>query len=360
MEKVFYNAFNLVPNTGPSKFRKIIDYFESAEKAWKSKPNEFEQIGVKKSWINDFEIKRSQINPPDEIKKLEKENIQILTWTDQKYPKRLKEIFDPPFIIYLKGEIVDQDEMGIAVVGSRKVSPYGQQVIDQFAPQLVRNGFTIISGLAYGSDTLAHQAAIESGGRTIAVIGSGLDKQSIYPSQNRILSEKIARNGAVISEYPFGALALPHHFPSRNRIISGLSMGVLIVEARARSGTLITASHALSQNREVFAVPGSIYWPNSEGTNKLINQGAKLVQNINDIFEELHLKDIFSQVKEKAAVGASPEEKVILEILSKDPVHIDKIIKNTNLKASEANVLLSQMELSGRIKNLGGMNFVKL
>lgn len=217
------------------------------------------------------------------------DNIKKITLQDKTYPAILKEIHDPPKELYIKGNIIPQDKIAIAVVGTRKCTQHGKQVALDIAGELAKLGITIVSGLAEGIDTFAHQAALENNGRTIAVLGTGIDKKSLYPKSNYILSEKIAKNGAVISEYPPETKGTKFNFPKRNRIVSGLSLGVVVIEAPEKSGALITASLALEQNREVFAVPGSIYEENYQGTNKLIQMGAKLVNNIEDILEELNL-----------------------------------------------------------------------
>ncbi|PJE58225.1 MAG: DNA-protecting protein DprA [Candidatus Portnoybacteria bacterium CG10_big_fil_rev_8_21_14_0_10_36_7] len=359
MDGQYYNAFNLIPGTGPVKFKKLLAFFGNIEKAWHANTNELTRSGLPQEWIQKFLDNKQRINPTDEYKKLLKKNIKAITISDNNYPARLKQIYDPPHVLYVKGKIIPEDEFAIGIVGSRKISIYGQQVTPDLSVGLSSEGLTIVSGLARGIDTLAHQSTLEAGGRTIAVIGSRLDRQNIYPPQNQKLAEKIATNGAVVSEFPIGTKAMPYHFPLRNRIISGLSLGVLLIEAEEKSGALITAEHALAQNREVFAVPGSIYWPTSAGTNKLIKRGAKLVQNTYDIMEELNLQTIPKAKEPKIIFGASAEENVILNCLCKEPTHIDKIIKMAKLEASVVNAILLEMELKGRIKNLGGLNYIK-
>jgi len=223
---------------------------------------------------------------------------------------------------------------------------------------LSSTGLTIVSGLALGIDTLAHKACLEARGRTIAVIGSGLDRNSIYPSSNRRLFDMIAENGAVISEYPIGTAAMPYHFPARNRIISGLSLGVLVIEATEKSGTSLTANHALSQNRQVFAIPGPIYSPSSVGPNNLIKIGAKLVCNIQDVLEELNLVSLTEQIEAKEIIPDTEEEALILKLLSHEPLHIDKIVIETKLDTATVSSTLTLMEMKGKAKNLGGMQYV--
>lgn len=277
---------------------------------------------------------------------------------DKEYPAILKEIHDPPKELYIKGEITSQDKVAIAIVGTRKFTQYGKQVAYDISGNLAKLGITIVSGLARGIDAFAHEAALESGGRTIAVLGSGLDRESFFPSSNWSLSEKIAKQGAIITEYPFGTRGTHFTFPQRNRIVSGLSLGVVVIEAPEESGALITASLALEQNREVFAVPGNIYEKNFQGTNKLIKMGAKLVTGIEDILEELNLTHLLNAEKKINYKPENKEEEVVLSLLSIKPVHIDEIIKQSKMPASSVNSTLMILELKKVVKNLGKNNFI--
>jgi len=285
----YYNALNLIDGIGPIAFKKMLAHFNSMEEAWSAGVNEFKQAGLDNSLIEHIKKQRPQINPDWQIERLAKENIDLIAISDKNYPKLLKEIYAPPALLYIRGKFEPNDEFSLGVVGARKLSLYGQQITPLITADLANAGLTIISGLAKGIDALAHQATLEANGRTIAVLGSGLDKTSIYPSTNRLLAEKISQQGAVISEFPIGAQPLPQHFPQRNRIISGLSLGVLVIEATEKSGALITARDALEQNRDIFAVPGSILAKNSLGPNNLIKMGAKLVSQADDILNELNL-----------------------------------------------------------------------
>ena len=277
---------------------------------------------------------------------------------DKEYPAILKEIHDPPKELYINGEIISQDKVAVAIVGTRKFTQYGKQVAYDISGGLAKLGITIVSGLARGIDAFAHEAALESGGRTIAVLGSGLDRESFFPASNWSLSEKIAKQGAVITEYPFGTRGTNFTFPQRNRIVSGLSLGVVVIEAPEESGALITASLALEQNREVFAVPGNIYEENSQGTNKLIKMGAKLVTGIEDILEELNLTHLLGEEKKINYKPENKEEEIVLSLLSIKPVHIDEIIKQSKMPASSVNSTLMILELKKVVKNLGKNNFI--
>ena len=286
------------------------------------------------------------------------ENIRKITLQDKKYPAILKEIHNPPKELYIKGKIINQDKVAVAVVGTRKCTQYGKQVTFDIAGKLAKLGITIVSGLAKGIDTFAHQAALENNGRTIAVLGTSMDKTSFYPSSNYALSEKIAKNGAVISEYPDGTWGTKFTFPERNRIVSGLSLGVIVVEAPEQSGALITATLAVEQNREVFAIPGPIYEKNSQGTNKLIQVGAKLVTDVDDILEELNLSHLITTKKKKKIKPENKEEEIIIPLLSAQPTHIDEIIKKSKLPTSIVNSTLMILELRGAVKNLGENQFI--
>ncbi len=344
---------------GPVKFKKIKRYFPNMEAAFKASLKDYLRAGIEEKTAEEFMIFKHQIEPDRLLENLEKEKIKVLTIADADYPKLLKQIYDPPFIIYYRGDLGAFNGFTLAVVGARKYTPYGQQVTEKLIRELALNHLTIVSGLAIGVDTLAHVAALEAGGKTIAVLGSGLDRQNIYPSQNRYLADKIqASHGLVLSEYPLGTMPLKHHFPQRNRIISGLSLATLVIEAGEKSGALITAAHALEQNRDIFAIPGGIYSPYSAGTNSLIKLGAKLVANAKDIIESLNLADAASYIENKKIIPESAEEKLILAELNYEPLHVDELKRLTKLDTSVINSTLTIMEMKGMIKNLGGMQYV--
>jgi DNA processing protein len=281
-----------------------------------------------------------------------------ITINDKDYPSHLKEIHNPPKQLYIKGEIKNQDKVAIAIVGTRKYSAYGKQVTLDITSKLAKLGITIVSGLARGIDTFAHKAALEAGGRTIAVLGSGMDQKSFSPSCNYALGEEIVKNGAVVTEYPEGTIGAIYTFPERNRIVSGLSLGVLVVEAPEKSGALITANLALEQNKEVFAIPGNIYDENSQGTHKLIKQGAKLVACVEDILEELNLTHLLSEPPKIKTKPENKEEEIILSILSLQPTHIDDVVKISKLPTSAVNSTLTILEIKGTIRNLGKNNYI--
>ncbi len=279
------------------------------------------------------------------------EGIKTVSINDKNYPMLLKKIKDAPRILYFRGKIKNEENC-FAIVGTRMASVYGKQIVLEIAGDLAEAGLTIVSGLAPGIDTFAHQAAMERKKRTIAVLGTGLDEKSIYPQSNLKLVKKILETGgALVSEYPPGTRGSKFTFPRRNRIISGLSLGVLVIEAKTKSGALITAQYALEQKRKLFAVPGSIYSSNSKGPHYLIKNGAKLVERTNDILEELNLpKSILRDRPE----GESLEENLILGTLKEGALDVEKIIKKTNLSASKVASTLTILEIKGKIRNLGG------
>ncbi|MFA7309240.1 MAG: DNA-processing protein DprA [Patescibacteria group bacterium] len=291
-EKAYAVGFSRITHIGPVRGKRLLDYFGTFEAAWKATSFELQRAGIEEKIAKEVIELRSAIYLEQEMEKLVQTGISVTTLHDEGYPALLKEIANPPFLLYVRGELTLADSISVGIVGSRSATEYGRAVTHSIAHTLAQAGVTVISGLALGIDSVAHSATLEiPTGRTIAVLGSGIDSTSIYPKVNQKLAERIADGrGAVISEYPIGTLPLKHHFPARNRIISGLSLGVVVVEAQITSGSLITAQCALEQNREVFAVPGDIYNKNSQAPHFLLRQGAKLVEKGEDILEELLLQ----------------------------------------------------------------------
>jgi len=360
-DHIYFNAINQIPQIGARRFKKLLKYFETMQEAWECSSAEFLKAGLDEKTITNFFEQRKKISPKKEWEKLVNEDIRFLTIQDEDYPKKLKELYDAPACLYVRGEIKNTDDFALAVVGTRKISNYGKQVTPELSYALAQQGITIISGLALGVDAVAHASAMRAEkGRTIAVLGGGVDNRSIYPRQNFQLAEKIIQEqrGAVISEYALGTTPRPENFPQRNRIISGLSLATLVIEAPEDSGALLTARCALEQNRDVFAVPGSIYNLNSIGPNNLIKMGAKLVVSAQDILEELNLEKIEEFTKVRKIVPDTREEAEILKHLSREPLHIDKLVALTNLDSQSINSVLSLMEMKGKVKNLGGMQYV--
>jgi len=359
-ELKYWLAMCRFPKIGSVRLKRIFNFFPSVKDAFKASISELLQAGLEQNIAEEFDIKRKSINPEKELEFFQKENLKAICFFSEKYPKRLNEIYSAPALLFTKGDTEILNENSLAVVGTRKISNYGKQILPDLIHELIKNEITIVSGLALGIDSLAHTCTIDSNGKTIAVLGSGLDNGNIYPASNRYLAEKIIDSGGLLlSEFPIGTMPLKHHFPARNRIISGLSLGTLVVEAGQTSGALITAKFALDQNREIFSIPGPIHSKTSSGTNNLIKQGAKLVQKADDILEELNIEKIEEYSENQKILPSSPIEEKIIESLDSEPKHIDKIVKLTGLSAAEINSNLTIMEMKGMIKNLGNQNFIK-
>jgi len=320
--------------------------------------------GIGESVTEKIVAQRSSINPDEEWIKIEKENISVFCIQDENYPALLKEIPDSPYILYMKGNLDCLKFPMIAIVGSRKLTNYGNRVARGFAKELAKNGVCIVSGLAFGIDACAHLGALDAKGKTIAVLGNSLDSESISPRTNFQLSEEIIRNGGLlVSEFPIKTEANIWTFPSRNRIMAGMSLGTLVVEAAEKSGSLITANLALEYNRDVYAVPGEIFSPQSEGTNSLIKSSrAKLVTSSADILEELKIETAakyIEKVNEEQVQNLTDEEKKVYSVLSHEALHVDRIIKLTKLETSAISSILSMLEIKGVVKNVGGQNYIK-
>jgi DNA processing protein len=358
MELKFLNALNKINGIGPQKMKMLIGFFGTAENAWKADASELAQSGIGETLSQKIIEEREKINPDEEWALLEKENINILTAGDENYPRLLREISSPPYILYVKGQINIFNDPALAVVGSRKYTAYGKQAAENFSRELARAGLTIVSGLALGIDGFAHRAALEAGGKTIAFLASSLEDNNIGPRTNYELSRLIIESGALVSEYPAGITSNPGNFPARNRLMAGMTLGTLVIEAARESGSLITSNHAVEFNREVFAVPGSIYSPQSEGANNLIKAGAKLSASAKDILEELNLEKLKMAAEVKRTIPATPEEEKILKNLTHEPTHIDNVAKLTKLEASAISSTLAIMEMKGMVKNIGGQNYI--
>ena len=355
----YWVALNRFQKFGPIRFQKLIRYFPDMRAAFLSHFDDLLKAGIEEEIASEFLAKKPEINPDQELELMSQHKISAVTLQDQDYPPLLKEIYQAPPILYYKGSLQDErDNFAVSVVGTRKISSYGRRVTPDIISGLVNSGLSIVSGLALGIDSLAHEAVCQMRGRTVAVLGSGLDSQNIYPSVNRYLVKKIeAASGLIISEYPIGTPPLKHHFPYRNRIISGLTRGTIVVEAPEDSGALLTARYALEQNREVFAVPGDIYQQNSLGPNNLIKMGAKAVTSFEDVLEALNLKIASQFIKARETIPDSKEEAVILKILSENSLHIDELIRLSQLDSGTVNSTLTLMEMKGRVRNLGGMRY---
>jgi len=340
------------------KVRALLDFFGDLERAWTADASALRQAGLDRRALSNLLKTRAKLDLDAELEKLARQNVKVLTWQDPAYPSRLFQIPDPPAVLYVRGQIAPEDEWAIAVVGTRRASAYGKMATQRLVTDLAINCLTIVSGLARGIDGEAHRAALEHSGRTIAVLGCGLDL--IYPPEHRNLAREIVERGALVSEYPLGTRPEASNFPPRNRIISGLSLGVLVVEAGSKSGALITADYAADQGRDVFAVPGNLFVPNSTGTNRLIQDGAKLVTSSQDILEELNLTMAVQQSEVRTVVPESETEAQLLQHLSLEPVHVDELALQTQLPIATVTSNLALMELKGMVRQMGGMNYVLL
>lgn len=355
-------ALHSINGLGPKRLKSLIDHFKDPKLLWEASIKEIREVGeirIPENVLQELEETRQKLNPPDLAQSLEKTGIKWVSVYDKNYPKLLKEIYDPPIILYYKGEILEKDQNAIAVVGTRKMTGYGKAVTTQFVEELVNGGLTIVSGLARGVDSQAHQTALDFAGRTIAVLGGGLN--NIYPPENGSLASKIINgSGAVISEYPPDCPSLPGNFPSRNRIIAGLSQAILVTEAAEDSGSLITAKLAVEQGREVFAVPGPVTSRLSKGPVDLIKMGAKAVFGAHEILEELGLKQNQKlKIKYQSDQNLSEQEKQVLECLGNDTFHIDEISRKLNYSSSETSAILIKMEITGLIQSLGSGNYCR-
>jgi len=354
-ELKYWVSFSIIRGIGRAKFSLLLGYFDDLGKAWYAQASDLTAAGLDAKSVQLIIDNRSEISPDAEIKRLEQHEVRALTWNDKDYPSRLREIHDCPPVLYVRGSFLTEDEVPLAVVGTRHASAYGRRVAEEIVGDLVRNGITVVSGLARGIDAVAHDVALKAGGRTIAVCACGLDM--VYPSEHVALAHRIIDQGALVSEFALGVRPKGEHFPLRNRIMSGISLGVLVIEAGERSGALITAHQAAEQNRELFAVPGNIFSPTSKGPNHLIQDGAKLVRNCADILEELNLTAVAQQLEFKELVTTTDIESQLLSCLSSEATCIDDICYQSGLPASTVSSLLTILELKGLAKQMGNSSY---
>jgi DNA processing protein len=352
----YWIGLGKVPGIGTTRFAQLEQYFGSLEEAWKAPAGELKKAGLDSKTTAELLEQRACLSLDAELEKLERYQVKALSWHDPAYPARLKEVYDRPPVLYMLGSLLPEDEWCLAIVGTRRATIYGRQVTEEIVSHLAHNRITTVSGLARGIDSVAHRSTLEAGGRTIAVFACGLD--IVYPAENAKLAAEIVQHGALIGEYPLGTKPRAQHFPRRNRIMSGISLGVLVVEAGERSGALSTSYHALEQNREVFAVPGSILSPASRGTNTLIQEGAKLVTDGNDILEELNLTQVAQQLEMKVVLPENEMEATLLRQLTAEPLHIDEVCRRSGLPIAMVSSTLTMMELKGMARQVGGMNYV--
>jgi DNA processing protein len=356
-------SLNMVLDIGSIRLKKLLEFFGRPENIFKAPQEQLTAVsGIGEKIATQIcSFKKEDLDK--ELALAREYGLDIMTFEDEIYPENLKNIPDPPIILYVKGRLKPEDKFAIGIVGSRRASFYGLTNAEKFAADLSTRGFTVISGMARGIDTCAHRGALKQGGRTVAVMGSGFSH--IYPRENKRLAEEISLSGAVISEFPVSTLPLKQNFPRRNRVISGLSLGILVAEAAENSGALITADFALEQGREVFALPGKVDSPNSFGTNGLIKQGAKLVSSVDDIIEELNLgSGLKPRVKENKDMDKEPEdlskdELLLYSSILGEPVCLDELLEKTRLASSSLPELLLRLQLKKLIRQLPGQQFAR-
>jgi DNA processing protein len=360
-ERAYWVAWARVAGIGPARMRLLLRAFGSLKQAWGASALALRAAGLDDRTVTSATAAFLKLSPENEWQALEKAGIAIVTWEDDGYPERLRNISSAPALLYLRGELLPRDDLAVAIVGTRRATPYGREVAHRIATDLASAGVTVVSGLAKGIDGVAHERAVQAGGRTLAVLGHGLDQ--IYPPEHAGLAARIADgHGALVTEYPPGARIDPANFPARNRIISGLSLGVVIVEAGRKSGAMITADFAADQGREVFAVPGSVLSGSSAGCNALIKDGATLVTDASDILSALRIE----QRREQHAVQQAlptlpgvPGADALLNALSAEPIHIDDLCRACGLPISDVNGLLVQLQLTGIVRPAGPQLYVR-
>ncbi|WKZ70432.1 MAG: DNA-processing protein DprA [Melioribacteraceae bacterium] len=356
-----------IDGLGPSKILNLVSKFHSPSEIFAACKNELSQVSLISSTL----ARRIQLASNElldhvkifqqEIEQLNERGFKLITYFDSEYPAILKNIYSPPIFLFVWGKLMDDDKYSLAVVGTRRPTAYGRKIAEKISVELVENRITIVSGLARGIDSIAHKTALKNGGRTVAILGSGLDK--IYPPENKDLAKEISENGAVISEFPLGTKPDAQNFPRRNRIISGLTLGSVIVETNINGGAMQTARLALDQNREVFAVPGNLESPQSEGTNELIKESrAKLITSAEDILVELDLKlkPILGKNIPKEKLDISLFEQNILDHLDNNPIHIDQLSQKLGCSTSDCLVNLLTLEFKGLVKQLPGKQFISM
>jgi DNA processing protein len=358
-ELAYWLAFNRVKGIGPARFRLLLEAFGSAEAAWAADVESWQAAGMDARTAAAIERQRPTIVPEAEVDRLIQLRVGVLTLRNADYPRLLREIGQPPPVLYVRGTFTAEDEWAVAIVGTRRASVYGRQVTERLARELAEQHIAIVSGLARGIDSVAHTAALDAGGRTIGVLGCGPDL--VYPPENAKLAARMLESGALVTEFPPGTQPEAGNFPARNRLISGLALGVLVTEAPDDSGALITTRFAAEQGRDVFAVPGNIYNRSSAGANRLIQDGARLVLDVRDVLEGLNLHLAPQQLELRELL---PENAVEAQVLSElhaasDPLHVDELCRRTGRAVAEVSGTLVMMELKGHVRLVGPMTYTR-
>jgi DNA processing protein len=362
IERQYWLGFNLVAGIGPVRTRRLVERFGTLAEAWQASPEALGAAGLDGRAVDNFRQTRQRVDLDAELARLDKMGIALLTWDDPDYPRLLVElrpIDHAPPLLYVRGSLSAADEWAIAIVGTRKVTAYGRQVTHQLASELAASGLTVVSGLARGIDAEAHLAALEAGRRTIAVLPGGIDL--VYPPEHRNLAERIAGQGALVAIFPPGTQAEAKNFAPRNSLVSGLSRGVLVIEAGLKSGALLTAGAALEQGREVFAVPGNITAHGSNGTNRLIQDGAHPTLTAQDVLDVLKLERAAEYAEARANLPeVGGDEQIVVKLLSGEPLHIDELARQCDLPMSRVSSALTLLELKGMIRQVGRMTYIRL
>ncbi|BCX03493.1 MAG: DNA processing protein DprA [Candidatus Roseilinea sp.] len=355
-ELPYYLAFARVKGIGAVRIRKLKAHFGSLQLAWSASEFDLAEASLDAKLIGALAQARRSIVPEQEVERLASVGAAAITWEDAGYPKLLREVADPPPVLFVKGALTEADAWAVSIVGTRRATVYGREVTEMLSAELARNNITIVSGMARGIDAIAHHTALKAGGRTVAVLGCGVDV--VYPPEHRKLAQQIVENGALVSDYPIGTPPDALNFPPRNRIISGLSLGVVVVEADERSGALITAEFAAEQGRDVFAVPGNIFNRTSRGTNRLIQQGAHIVLDAQSILEELNLNMVADRAEVEAVVPENDTERAILARLSHEPTQVNELVRALAMPAADVTATLALMELKGLVRQATGTSYV--
>jgi DNA processing protein len=353
-EQAYWVGFHHVRYIGPARLRRLVDEFGSLERAWHADARELRRC-IEERALSELLATRGALDLPRVMAELRRTGVRITVPIDDRYPALLAEIAAPPPVLYYRGELLETDRLAVAIVGTRRMTSYGREMTARLAGDLARHGVTIVSGLARGVDGIAHQAALDAGGRTIAVLGSGIDR--VYPPEHQKLAHRIAEQGAVLSDYLPDTAPDGVNFPPRNRIISGLSLGVVVIEAPDRSGALITVDFAADQGREVFAVPGPANAANSSGCNRLIREGSRLVRSADDILEDLQINRLGMTPVVQQALPISEEHRRLLAVLGHAPQHIDDLALLCDATVPEVSSQLMMLELQGLVRNTGAQHY---
>lgn len=355
-ERAFWVAFHHVPYIGPARLRRLVDHFGSLERAWHAPGADLRRC-LEERPVAELIAKRRTLDVEAVMQEIDRSGVQVVTWIDERYPSLLAEIAAPPPVLYYRGELLETDRIAVGIVGTRKMTSYGREMTTRIAGDLARAGVTIVSGLARGVDGVAHEAALNAGGRTIAVLGSGVNR--IYPPEHHNLARRISEQGAVVSDYLPETAPDGVNFPPRNRIISGMSLGIVVIEAPDRSGALITVDFAADHGRDVFAVPGPINGANSSGCNRLIREGARLVRSGEDVLEDLQITRQSHIAATQQALPLAEEDRRLLSVLTSQPQHIDDLAMLCDSSVSDVSSRLMMLELQGLVRNSGAQHYAR-